>query len=494
MLSEKEYTTKYIIFRVLKNHVRPHLKQILIALMFMIIVACCSATIVFLTGPTTNQFFVAKNRKMLIILSMAMIFVSSTKGIAEYGQDYIIKYIGQRILTDVQILLYKNLLKTDVSFIQQKSSGRLISHFTNDIILMRTAVSSFLIGTAKHLLTIIFIIIMMFYRESHLSIIIFIIFPSVVLPIQILSKKLRRNIDLTQTLLANYAAKLDETFQSIKIIKSFATEEYEIKKATEKSEEILTYYRKSAKLDALIGPIMEIFSGLAIGGIIWYGGMLVIDGTTTPGSLISFLVAFVSVYRPFKSLMVLNNHLQEGIAAAKRLFAIIDIEPTIKDSENAISISLISPPQIRFEKVTLKINDTPILNDISFTAEPGKIIAIVGRSGSGKTSIINLLLRFIQLESGNIYINNININDASLVSLRKNIAFITQETILLDNSVANNISYGSNASMIDITDSAMRAAAHEFIMQLPYGYDTNLGTQGMILSGGQKQRIGKSIT
>lgn len=488
-MNKDSYTAILIIKRLLSDHIKPYKNSIIVAVFFMVIAASSTAIIVKLVEPAINKIFLSHDRKMLVLIPIWMISIYSVKGIAEYFQSYLIKYVGQRILTDLQMKMYRHLLYSDLNYIQSQSSGRLISRFTNDVSLMRGAVSNLLVGCAKHLLSVIFLIIVMFKLEPILSLIVFIAFPVAIYPVQRLGRRMRKVLSQSQEELSNYTARLDETFQSIKIVKAFCAEENEIKRATLIIRNILNFYKKAAKLDALVSPIMEILSGLAIGGIIWYGGHLIMEGKTTTGALFAFITAFVSAYRPFKSLVSLNVNLQEGLAAAKRVFHILDIEPTIHDNAGAREAKFITP-EIIFSNIELKLNKKIILKSLELKLKAGKITAIVGKSGSGKTSLANLLVRFYNINDGQILIDGQNIEEFTIKSLRKQIALVTQDTILFDMTVAENIAYGDyEVTREEIINAAKLADAEEFISNLPQGYDTIIGSQGITLSGGQRQRL-----
>jgi subfamily B ATP-binding cassette protein MsbA len=455
----------------------------------MVITAVCTACIVDLVQPTVDQIFLTGNRQMLLFLPLMIVITYTIKGIAEYYSNYLIKFVGQRILTDLQIKMYEHLLFADILFIQSQSSGRLISRFTNDISMMRGAVSNLLVGCAKYFFTVVGLIIVMFTLEPRLSCIVFLAFPLAIYPIQKLGRKIRKISGQAQEELANYTSRLDETFQSIKIVKSFLGEKIESNRALLLSSNILRFLKKTAKLDALVSPIMEILSGITVGGLIWYGGLLIIEGKTTPGAFFAFIAAFVTAYRPFKSLVSLNINLQEGIAATRRVFNILDTEPIIKDSVNAQTVQLINP-QIIFNNVELKFNDKVALKLVNLKIMPGKTTAFVGRSGSGKTSLSNLLVRFYNPTSGQILIDDYDIKDIKIDSLRRQISLVTQDTTLFDTNVAENIAYGNpNTTRDQIIIAAKYADAHQFISNLPAGYDTIIGNQGSTLSGGQRQRL-----
>ena len=478
-----------VIKRLLVNHVKPYKSEILSAIFFMIVVATCSAAVVWLTKPAIDKILVARDTHMLVIIPLLMLGVYVIKGIAEYYQGYLIKYVGQKILTDMQIQMYEHLLYADLAYVQSQSSGRLISRFTNDIILMRGAVSNMLVGCAKYFLSVVFLIIIMFSLEPFLSMFVFLAFPIAIYPVQKLGRKMRRITGDAQEELSNYTARLDETFQSIKIIKSFCAEKIESVRAKEITTKILTFYKKSAMLDSLTSPVMEFLCGLAIACVLWYGGFQVISGDMTIGELFTFIAAFVSAYRPFKSLVSLNVNLQEGLAAANRIFNILDTKPLIQDNANALKPDF-GCPEIFFEKITLNFEEKEAIKLVNLKIEKAKTYAIVGKSGSGKTSLANLLVRFYDPTEGRVLINSNDIKDISVTHLRKQIAMVSQDTILVDASIAENIAYGNlAATRQEIIDAAKHADADEFISKLVDGYDTVIGIGGCTLSGGQKQRL-----
>ena len=490
MSLEKKIKSKLVIKRLLQEHVAPYKKKVIIAILFMVLSALCAAAIVGLVQPAIDRVFITHDREMLLLIPLALLIIHTIKGIAEYFQNYIIKYVGQRILTNIQMRMYEHLLSADFLFLQSQSSGRLISRFTNDIILMRGAVSNMLVGCAKHFLSVLFLIIMMFYINPILSAFVFFVFPFAIYPIQKLGRKMRAVTSDAQEELSNFTSRLDETFFSIKIIKSFCTEKTEAERAKKITDNILSFYKKAAKLDSLTSPIMEILSGIAVACVLWYGGFSVIAGNMTTGALLAFITAFVSAYRPFKSLVALNVNLQEGLAAANRVFNILDLKPTITDIQNPTETKWLHP-EIEFKQVGLKFdNNKTALDSLDIKIPAGQTFAFVGRSGSGKTTAANLLVRFFDPTTGEININGENIKNISLKHLRSQIAMVTQDTMLFDTTISENIAYGfKNASKADIIAAAEAADAHEFIESLPQGYETIIGVLGSTLSGGQKQRL-----
>lgn len=482
------YTTSYIIKRLLKNHIKPYLGKVFTAIFFMVIVAVCSALIVRIVEPIVNDVLIAHDKTMMLLMPLLMVGISMIKGGAEFMQSYLVKVVGQRILTDLQRLMYGHLLKADLMMIENHSSGRLISRFSNDITLMRNAVSQVLVGVAKHCLSVACLLIVMLHLDPIMFVLCFGVFPIAVFPMQMLGKRMRRIAFKAQEELGNYTATLDETFHSVKIVKSYNAEEVEARKSFDVTESIFKLYKKAARLDSLTSPIMETLGGIAVAIILWYGGYSIMIGKSTPGALFAFITAFFSAYRPYKSLLSLNVHLQEGLAAAKRLFQILDTKPDIQDSKKSKQVKF-KKPDIEFQDISLKFGKRVALSKINFSIKANSTIAIVGKSGSGKSSIANLLVRFYDATEGKIIIEGHDIKDIKLQSLRKQIALVTQDTMLFDASIAENIAYGTKATKKQIIEASVKAHADEFIDLLPDGYDTIVGHKGSKLSGGQKQRI-----
>ena len=479
-----------LIKRLITEHIRPYFKKLALASVAMLVLAGTSTLLVWLVRPALDKIFVAKNVSMLIYIPFAVVLIAVVKGIADYYQRYLMRDIGQRIITDLQIKLYDHLIHSDIEFLQKESTGKIISRFTNDIMMMRSAVSNLLSGVVKELLTVIFLIGLMFYNSPALSIIAFTVFPLAILPIMKLGKKMRKIANATQNELGEYTSALDDSFQAIRMIKSYNREDFEVSRAKKIVNKILKLYIKSAKTDSLSSPIMEMLSGVAIGAVIWYGGMQVINNVTTPGSFFSFIVAIITAYKPLKNLTSLNNSLQEGLSASSRVFAIFDNEPKIKDQVNPIEFDDCDG-DVEFTNVTFTYPSGNIaINNFNMKIPAHKTTAIVGLSGGGKSTILNLLIRLYDVDSGQITIDNKNIQSIRIKDLRKNIAMVGQEVMLFDDTILANIGYGKlDATKDEIIDAAKAAAADDFICQMQNGYSEVIGQQGSKLSGGQRQRI-----
>lgn len=475
--------------RLIRNFIRPYFNKLSLAVVAMITVAICNAFHVWLVKPALDKIFYNLDKRMLLIIPIAMVVVGIIKAVATFFQNFFLKYVGQKIITDIQAKLYSHLIKSDLPYLNQFSTGKIISRFSNDIITMRASMSNVLTGIAKEFLTVVFLVLVMFNLNWHLAILVFIIFPLAIYPVIRMGRRMRKISLSTQESLGQYTTQLDETFKAIKEIKSYHAEEYEISKSNNILSNIFSLYVQAIKTESVSSPIIEIISSMAIAGVIWYAGNEVILGSTSPGSFIAFIGAFVAAYRPLKNLAELNNNLQEGLAASKRLFDVFDVNPRIINLEQAKKL-VIDNAEINFEKVFFNYGEKELFKDLSFKILPGQVVAFVGGSGSGKTTIANLMLRFYEILDGTISIDQQNIKEVTLESLRENITLVSQDILLFDDTVASNIGYGNlSASREEIIRAAKLAAADEFIIKLPQGYDTIIGQNGFKLSGGQRQRL-----
>ncbi|MDB2415071.1 ABC transporter ATP-binding protein/permease [Rickettsiales bacterium] len=483
-------STKYLVNRLLREYIAVHKNRVIVAFFFMIIVAASTAGLAYLMEPVLDDVFIDKDRNKLFWISLAVVSVSIVKGISLFGQSILMRYIGQRIVTNMQAQLYDHLLHADIGGFVKDASGKFVSRFTNDIMVLRRSVSSVMTGLAKEIVTLIFLVGLMFYQNFTLAIIAFAAFPVAIYPISRLGKRMRKVSRQTQEELGKFTERLDETFKSIRIIKAYGQEDAESGRARKVMENIFHLYMKAARTDAAVSPIMESLGGIAIAAVIWYGGVQVIEGVSTPGAFFSFMTALIMAYRPAKSISSLNTALQEGLASAKRLFELLDKKPEIIDGEKELKFDP-KKGSIIFDEVCFSYdNKKSAIDKLSFKIEAGKKIALVGPSGGGKSTIMNLLLRFYDVEKGQILIGKNNINEFKLSSLRGNMSYVGQDITLFDDSVAANIAYGNpKISKKKIKEAAKLAAADEFIEELPQGYDTFVGQNGITLSGGQRQRI-----
>jgi len=485
-----ENTTYALVKRLLKESVRPYLKWIGFALVGMVIVAGATAAIAWLMKPVINDVFVAKNKEILLPISIAVIVTFVIKGSANYAQSIIMHYVGQRIITDIQHRLYGHLIRMDLSFFHQTPTGSLISRFSVDINMMRAAVSNALTGIGKDFLTLIFLVGVMFIQDLYLAVIAFVVFPVAILPIVKLGQRIRKVTVSTQEELGQFTTQLEQSFQGARVVKAYRMEEYEKGRFRKFAEQVFQLVYKTARIRSMASPIMETLGGVAVALVIYYGGYRVIEESMNPGAFFSFITALLLAYEPMKRLPNLNASLQEGMASAQRLFDLLDTKPNIIDKPDAATLK-IKGGNIVFNQVNFSyIPEHPVINGVSLSVPAGKLVALVGPSGAGKSTILNLIPRFYEVDSGVIKIDGIDVQDATLDSLRRNIALVSQEITLFDDTVRANIAYGRpDASEKEITQAAKNAVAHDFIEAMSNGYDTYVGERGTKVSGGQRQRL-----
>ncbi len=489
-LSLENTSTWRLFRRVWSTYIKGYTGKILLAALFMILSGAATAGLAKLMEPIIDDVFKSENAQMLQMVSLGVLGLFLIKGLASYGESLTMNYIGQRIIANIQGDLFSHLIRADLQFFHDNSSGTLMSRCTNDVNLMKGVVSNTITGLGKDLITLIFLIAVMFYQDWVLSSIAFFVFPLAVIPIVRIGKRMRKVSTHTQQETGVFLSFLKEIFQGVRLVKAYNMENYEIGRAKKVIESLLKLSLKSNRIKSLSSPIMETLGGVAIVVVISYGGYEVIQGKNTAGAFFSFIAALLLAYEPMKRLANLNANLQEGLAAATRIFHILDGVPHIQDSPNAqtgpTGKGTVSFKQVNFQYESGK----PVLKDVSFEIPAGKRIALVGPSGSGKSTLLNLIPRFYDIKSGAILIDSVNIKEVSLKALRNSMALVSQEVTLFDDTVRANILYGrQGASNADVVKAAKDAAAHAFILKLPKGYDTVIGESGVKLSGGQRQRL-----
>jgi ATP-binding cassette, subfamily B, bacterial MsbA len=456
----------------------------------MLVVSITTALNAWMLKPVLDEIFLNKNTTMLYIIPAAVFFNALIKGAASFYQSSTMKMIGQKILTDIQLRLYTHLIYADMRFLNDYPSGNLISRFTNDINAMRKTVSDVMTGIAIEFFTAVGLISLMFYQSPQLAMIALIVLPLAFYPIFKLGRRMRKISRNMQEELSGFTVRLDETFQNTRIIKSYCREDYEISRAGRIIDRFLNLYKKAAYVESASSPIMETLGGIAVALIIMYGGYQVLNGTTTPGAFFSFIAALLMSYQPLKKISNLNTSMQEGLTASKRLFQMLDEQPMIIDNPN-MPAGQFRTYNIKFSNVFFSYKSgKKILDGVNLVIPQGKTVALVGSSGGGKSTIFNLLQRLYDADYGDITIDGKNIKNLRIKSIRESMALVSQEVALFDDTVRENIRYGRlNATDEEIMDAALAAAAHDFISNLPEGYDTQIGQHGHKLSGGQRQRI-----
>ena len=476
--------------RLLRESVRPYRGWLIAALLCMAVMATATALTAWLMKPVVNDVFFAENSDMLWIIGGAVMAAFVIKGLANYAQATLMAYVGLHIIADNQNRLYAHLSRLDLSFFHRNPTGKLISRFTYDINLMRGAVSNVLTSLGKDLLSVVGLVTVMFIQDWPLAAISLFAFPLAVFPIVRLGRRVRAVTADTQEEMGQLTTLLEQTFQGIRVVKAYGMEEYEKRRMGEIIQRIVRLAFRAARIRALSSPIMETLGGVAVAIVIVYGGFRVIGQQTDPGAFFSFLTALLLAYEPMKKLAMLNANLQEGLAGAQRLFDLLDVEPGIHEKPAARPLS-VSAGRIRLEDVRFAYEPgRPALNGITMEVPAGMTVALVGPSGAGKSTILNLIPRFYDVAAGRVLIDGADVRDVTLASLYANIALVSQEITLFDDTVRANIAYGrAGADDADIIAAARNAAADEFIRALPQGYDTMVGEKGVKLSGGQRQRL-----
>jgi subfamily B ATP-binding cassette protein MsbA len=463
--------------------------RLFLAMACMLVIALATSATALIVKPSLDDIFFNKNINMLKLIPIAVIIIYFLRGVGMYGQNYFMAYVGESVIRRLRNSLYDHIQDLPISFFHKEKTGTLMSRVTNDVGIIKGMVSTAVTGALKDVFTIVGLTIVIFYRDWKMALFAFIILPIAFIPVVEFGRRVRKISTGCQEAIADLNSFLHETFAGNKIVKAFGMEPYEKKRFHEKALNLFKLEMKAVVASSLSSPIMEFLGGLGIAFIIWYGGSKVISGTSTTGTFFSFMAAVLMLYDPVKKLSGLNNAIQQGLAASDRVFDIIDRKSEIAEDDNPVEIQS-RPHCVAFDNVFFKYDEEMILKGITLDVKAGEILALVGMSGGGKTSLVNLIPRFYDVTKGAILVDGIDIRKASISSLRKQIAIVTQEPILFNDTVRNNIAYGNqNASQEDVENAAKAAYAHDFIESFPDKYDTTIGELGSRLSGGEKQRI-----
>jgi subfamily B ATP-binding cassette protein MsbA len=479
-----------LIKRIFKTQVRRYLSQILIIFLFIIISALATAGVAWLLDPAIKKIFVEKDTKLLFVIPALIVFAFMLKSVATYMIRVKTIKVSYNVVKNIQILMADKILKSDTAFIASKHSGKFISNFTNDTGVLLGVINGIAISAIKEFFTLIALMSLMFYQNWRLSILAIIMIPIAAFFSKTLGKRMGKYVNKSLEASEVFTKFLSEILKATSVIKIFQREEEEsknFKNVIEKRIETMTQVERT-RLGA--GPVMETITGMAIAIVVFYGGYLSINNQIEIGSFFSFLTALMLAYQPVRALAGVNIGISEGIMAAKRIYSLLDTANQISDNSEG-KILNIKNKDIVFDNVNFAYPDgTTALKNITTKIKGGSTVALVGKSGSGKSSFINLLPRFYSVKNGTIKIDEQDISNVTLKSLRKEIAVVSQDVILFDDTVEANIAYGRlGASKEDIILASKNAAADEFIRELPDGYETIVGENGLKLSGGQKQRL-----
>lgn len=439
--------------------------------------------------PRTFTKAAERDFQMLYLIPLLLIIAYGLKGVADFGQAYFMGYVGNRTVTDIREHVYRHLQTLSLSFFASNSTGVLMSRIANDVGIMRRAVSDSVKKILQSACMSVGLTAVAFYQNWRMAAVCFLLMPLVVWLVFTFGHKSRRYSRRTQERTGRLSTFLDETISGNQTMQAFCMEPQACSRFLRETERLLRVNLKSLRIGVLASPLMEICGGAMAAVIIYYGGRQIFNGTMTPGEFFSFLAAVGLLYRPVKSFSKENIKLQRGLAAAVRVFDLLDVRPEIHDAPGAAELAPFRS-SVAFRNVAFRYGDTPVLHGIDFTVSAGEILALVGHSGAGKTTVANLLLRFYDVTDGQICIDGTDIRTVTQRSLRRQIAFVSQETVLFNDTVRNNIAYGSaGVSDDDIRRAARAACAEEFIEKMPAGYDTMIGEKGVRVSGGQRQRL-----
>jgi len=470
----------------LRPYVWPYL---VLAVVCMLAHSATSGALPFITKKIFDDVFAKKDEAVLAYLPFVLVGIFIFRGVFSFGQDYLMAYISGRVVTDIRNKLNAHTLSLSLFFFHRYPTGNLVSRITSDVGVAAGAMTDAVVSVMRESTSLIALVGAAFYMDPWLALISFIVFPASVLPVIKLGKRIRRFTRKGQVKIAFLLTLLHETIQGTRIVKAFGMESYEQERFVKESERLFKLGIRATRIRAVVGPMMELLSALAIGGVVWYGGFSVIGGSRTQGQFMAFLTAMFMMYQPFKKLASTNSTVQQGIAAAERVYEILDTQPDVQEKVDAKSAAKLSQG-IRFHDVSFGYGHKAVLKNIDLNIGSGEMVALVGVSGVGKSTLADLVPRFYDVTGGKITLDGVDIRDLTLASLRSQIGIVNQQTFLFNDTVKNNIAYGDRSKGVEQIIAAAKAAhAHDFVTALPQGYDTVIGELGLKLSGGERQRL-----
>jgi lipid A export permease/ATP-binding protein msbA len=472
------------------SYIKPYMHRLIFAMFCTIMAAAGDLYIPWIIKDMIDEVLADKNGTMLNWIAASIIAIFVVRGLFWYGQNYLMSYVGQSVIIDIRAAVFKKLQRLSVSFYDKNKTGTIMSYVTNDVNALQSAMVENTIEMITEGFILIGSVVAMIYLDWRLTLFTVCTFPVVLWFMEFFGKKIRKTGGRIQECTADITSVLQESVASARVIKSFVREDYEVDRFDVENRANFRANMKNAQLMATLTPVVELVAAIGVTMIIWYGGNNVINGTITAGSLVAFLTYAVNISNPIKRLTRVIGNIQKALAAAQRVFMIIDMPEEIAESRDAKQLPEVSG-KVEFQNVSFAYDDKGnVITDLSFSVKPGEVIAIVGPSGAGKSTIANLLPRFYDVNKGDIKIDGHSVREVTLDSLREQVGIVPQETMLFNGSVYNNILYGRlDATKEEIEAAAKAANAHDFIMQLTDGYETKLGDRGVNLSGGQRQRI-----
>ena len=488
-MSKRDNTDLTRIGRRLLALVKSQWPRLSLALLCMLLVAVITPVKPYLVKPIVDEIFVKKNVKMLELLPFVIIMIYILEAVFVFGETYLMNYVGQDLIKRLRDELYSHIQMLSLSFFHKHETGVLMARITNDVSIIKGMVSDAAAGVLKDSLSIVGLLCVIFYLDWKLAMIAVTVLPLAALLIVNFGRRMRKLSTRRQEAMADMSSLLHETFTGTRIVKAFGMEPHENRRFFEKTARLFKYEIKAVIVKGISSPVMGLLGGIGVALIVWYGGNKVISGVSTPGTFFSFMTALIMFYQPIKAISKLNNTVQEGLAAAVRIYAILDTDSDIVERREAVELEWKRHPVV-FENVWFKYEDHMVLRNINLQVKAGEIVALVGMSGGGKTTLVNLVPRFYDVTEGAVLVNGHDVRDVTIASLRSQIGIVTQDPILFNDTIRCNIAYGNPKALeSDIVAAARAAYAYDFVQSFPEGFDTVVGEKGVRLSGGEKQRI-----
>ncbi|GFO65532.1 lipid A export permease/ATP-binding protein MsbA [Geomonas paludis] len=477
------------VFKRLLGYSRPYGWRIALAAIGSVGVGGMDGAMAYLVEPVLRRIFSGKETAIFVLLPLGIVFLYALRGLCRYTNDYFIRSAGQLAVQDVRNDLYAKNMSLSIGYFHRHETGTLMSRVLSDVSMMQEGVGQVITGLFRDGLSAVALLGVIFYRDWQLALISFVVIPLTVVPARKIGKRIKRVARQGQEKMGDLASILQETYSGIKVVKAFGLENREIERFRARNRDFYHFTRKNIKYEGLSTPIMEFITSFGIAAVIWVGGSNVMHGTKSASEFFSFITAMVLVFNPIKRLLTAFNNLQRSMGAAERVFEVMDEKPEIVDAPNARDLGK-ARGEVEFRDVRFKYEDDYVLQGVNLTAKRGEVIALVGPSGGGKTTLVSLITRFYDPTGGQVLMDGVDIRERTMKSLLEQIALVDQETILFNDTIANNIRYGRMTATDAEVEAAARAAfAHDFIQELPEGYLTNIGDRGVRLSGGQRQRL-----
>ena len=478
------------LFLKLQTVLKPYHTKLLLAMGGMIAVGGFNALQAYMVKPLLDEIFVNHDARLLHLLPLGLIAIFLVKGLFFFMYSYLLEMVGQCVIRDLRNKIYTHLHDMPLHFFHQHPTGELISRIMNDVTMLQGSVTHALIRTLRDFFSVIGLVGVIFFMDWRLALVSMLFLPMAAVPIVVFGKKFRRISTTYQTKIGEATSQLHETIAGVRIVKAFGMEQFEKQRFGAKMQGIMDTLMLETKYSCLSHPMIEFLGGIGMAMIIWFGGTQVLQGNSTPGSFMSFLTALIMLYEPVKGVSKINTTIQQGLAASTRIFTLLDLQPDIRETAEAVVLKPFKS-SIVFADVSFHYeNNETVIKHLNLRVNRGEVLAVVGPSGSGKTTLANLLPRFYEVSQGAVRIDDVDIRQATFASLRSQMALVTQQTILFNDTVRNNIAYGRpDCPEEKIIEAARSAFALDFIMELPQGFDTIIGESGARLSGGQQQRI-----